>query len=154
MIRVAYLLPFVLLGCEQQKFGSTSPRPPQVRKAEAYPIQVSTRSISRARQEALGQGEVIVRTGKDAEVICLDCPSNIALSFKLAGQQDGELGDHAASFSYPFVQDTQLCPVSLQVRYPSGKTENVKYALYFCPVDLSAQVRNCDKVGARRVCNI
>lgn len=153
-MKILALLAFLLIaGCNEQKFSTNTPPVTPVKPASQESYDISTNTLTRANPTQKGSGVVTVRTAGNAEITCLDCPAEYALSFAAPSTSDSTI-DRAANFSYPFVSDTQICPVHLKVRYASGKTETINYALYFCPVDLSLQVSKCDKAAARRVCNI
>lgn len=143
----------LLASCEERTFQGNSGRRTLVKKADNYPLQISTRNLQRARPDVDGRGELVIQLKAESEITCVNCPAGMQLQFERRNNTDGTI-EYFAPFAHRFARDTEFCPVELRFRHTTGRLETLKYGLYFCPVDLSLETPRCDKASARNICTL
>lgn len=141
------------LACENALFKA----PPQFKRGDAQQavlgVDIKTHNLVRASPSRKGKGEVSVAVSEEATITCSDCPSFLPLRFTPRNNVSGDARLYVASFDHAYATETKRCRFNLEIKYQSGKTENKKYQVYFCPVDPATNKRLCNKEAAKSICS-
>lgn len=133
------IISIVVIGCKKSEDLQLDAR-----------VDITVNAITDANDGSNGIGEFVFSSSESIDVLCNNC-GDLRLDFNKKNDDSSEV---TSEFRFPFVENTYLCRLNLQVRFASGKKpENIKYGLYLCPKDASGEAL-CDFEKVYETCRL
>ena len=143
----SFLVLALLSGCNKGKFGSGGDSPSRPRG-----VSIQLKKLTNSSTTGKGQAQLNVRANYPLSITCTNCPDlGVNLLF-VDAPRDGIKYVHSANFEYTFVEQTEVCSLTLSIlSKDSNKINTMKeYDVYVCP--RQGMSEQCDTANAVSSC--